>query len=37
MIGIIGAMEDEVILLRSALKDIRTETIGGYELYAGNL
>jgi adenosylhomocysteine nucleosidase len=37
MIGIIGAMEDEVIMLRSALEDIVTKTIGGYELYAGAL
>ncbi|MFP3043809.1 5'-methylthioadenosine/S-adenosylhomocysteine nucleosidase [Treponema primitia] len=37
MIGIIGAMEDEVILLRSAMVDIHTEIIGGYEFYSGVL
>jgi adenosylhomocysteine nucleosidase len=30
-------MEDEVIMLRSALEDIVTKTIGGYEFYAGRL
>jgi adenosylhomocysteine nucleosidase len=37
MIGIIGAMEDEVAMLRSALEDFRTETIGVYEFYIGAL
>ncbi|MDR2739373.1 MAG: 5'-methylthioadenosine/S-adenosylhomocysteine nucleosidase [Treponema sp.] len=37
MIGIIGAMEDEVTMLRSALENIRTETIGVYEFYTGTL
>jgi adenosylhomocysteine nucleosidase len=37
MIGIIGAMEDEVRLLKEALEDIHTDTIGGYEYYRGNL
>ena len=37
MIGIIGAMEAEVDLLRSALEDTRTETIGAYEFYTGTL
>ncbi|MDR3122965.1 MAG: 5'-methylthioadenosine/S-adenosylhomocysteine nucleosidase [Treponema sp.] len=37
MIGIIGAMEDEVTLLKGALEDIHTETIGVYEFYRGIL
>jgi adenosylhomocysteine nucleosidase len=37
MIGIIGAMEDEVIMLRSSLEDPRVETIGHFELYTGRL
>jgi adenosylhomocysteine nucleosidase len=37
MIGIIGAMEDEVALLRAALGDIHTETVGVYEFYRGVL
>jgi adenosylhomocysteine nucleosidase len=37
MIGIIGAMEDEVTFLRDALEDSSVETIGAYELYRGIL
>ncbi|AEF84132.1 MTA/SAH nucleosidase [Treponema primitia ZAS-2] len=37
MIGIIGAMEEEISLLRSALEDSRLETIGGYKFYIGKL
>jgi adenosylhomocysteine nucleosidase len=37
MIGIIGAMEEEVTLLRSALAKGATETIGGMEFYTGEL
>jgi adenosylhomocysteine nucleosidase len=37
MIGIIGAMEDEVNLLKGALEDIHTETVGEYEYYRGIL
>jgi adenosylhomocysteine nucleosidase len=37
MIGIIGAMEDEVSLLKDALEDIRTETVGMYEFFRGVL
>jgi adenosylhomocysteine nucleosidase len=37
MIGIIGAMEDEVIMLRSSLEDPRSETIGCFKLYTGKL
>jgi adenosylhomocysteine nucleosidase len=37
MFGIIGAMEDEVILLRSYIKDQQTEKIGYFEFYTGKL
>jgi adenosylhomocysteine nucleosidase len=37
MIGIIGAMEDEVSLLKGALEDFHTENIGAYEFYRGVL
>ncbi|GHT97725.1 5'-methylthioadenosine/S-adenosylhomocysteine nucleosidase [Spirochaetia bacterium] len=37
MIGIIGAMEAEVALLRSAMEKPATETIGGFEFHAGTL
>ncbi|MDR0597324.1 MAG: 5'-methylthioadenosine/adenosylhomocysteine nucleosidase [Treponema sp.] len=37
MIGIIGAMEDEVSLLKGALADIHAETTGVYEFYRGVL
>jgi adenosylhomocysteine nucleosidase len=37
MIGIIGAMEDEVTLLKEALEDIHLESIGAYEFYRGLL
>jgi adenosylhomocysteine nucleosidase len=37
MIGIIGAMEDEVALLRSAMGNCRTETIGVFEYVIGKL
>jgi adenosylhomocysteine nucleosidase len=37
MIGIIGAMEDEVLLLRSAIKGGSPETVGGFEFFTGTL
>jgi adenosylhomocysteine nucleosidase len=37
MIGIIGAMEDEVILIRDALENPETQKIGGFEFYSGKL
>jgi adenosylhomocysteine nucleosidase len=37
MIGIIGAMEDEVFMLRCAMEEFRTETLGVFEFYAGVL
>ncbi|MDR0878500.1 MAG: 5'-methylthioadenosine/S-adenosylhomocysteine nucleosidase [Treponema sp.] len=37
MIGIIGAMEDEVILIRSALENPEIQTIGGFEFFSGKL
>jgi adenosylhomocysteine nucleosidase len=37
MIGIIGAMEPEVIMLRELLKDVQTQTEGTFELYRGTL
>ncbi|MDR3114555.1 MAG: 5'-methylthioadenosine/S-adenosylhomocysteine nucleosidase [Treponema sp.] len=37
MIGIIGAMEDEIILLRSALTNQQVKTIGGFTFFAGEL
>jgi adenosylhomocysteine nucleosidase len=37
MIGIIGAMEDEVTLLRGAMAEGRAETIGGFQFTAGRL
>jgi adenosylhomocysteine nucleosidase len=37
MIGIIGAMEDEIILLRSALTNPQVSTIGGFDFFAGEL
>ncbi|MHB9293536.1 adenosylhomocysteine nucleosidase [Hollandina sp. SP2] len=37
MIGIIGAMEDEVILLRSALINQQVKTIGGFDFFIGEL
>ncbi|MDR1302815.1 MAG: 5'-methylthioadenosine/S-adenosylhomocysteine nucleosidase [Treponema sp.] len=37
MIGIIGAMEDEIILLRSALTNPQVNTIGGFDFFAGEL
>ncbi|GHV81134.1 5'-methylthioadenosine/S-adenosylhomocysteine nucleosidase [Spirochaetia bacterium] len=37
MIGIIGAMEAEVDLLRAAMEDVGAETIGAYTLYTGKL
>lgn len=37
MIGIIGAMEDEVALLREWMGDTQTETIGGFEFSKGTL
>ena len=37
MIGIIGAMEPEVIMLRNLLQDVTTQSIAGFELYRGRL
>jgi adenosylhomocysteine nucleosidase len=37
MIGIIGAMEDEVTLLKNALRDVRSETVGAFEFFTGTL
>jgi adenosylhomocysteine nucleosidase len=37
MVGIIGAMEEEVTLLRSALRDSKNEVIHGFECIQGNL
>jgi adenosylhomocysteine nucleosidase len=37
MIGLIGAMEEEVILLRSAMEDPHPETIGDFKFYIGKL
>jgi adenosylhomocysteine nucleosidase len=37
MIGIIGAMEEEVALLRSGMENQETETIGVFEFTAGKL
>ncbi|MDR2019916.1 MAG: 5'-methylthioadenosine/S-adenosylhomocysteine nucleosidase [Treponema sp.] len=37
VIGIIGAMEEEVTLLRSGLEQAKTETAGGMEFYSGLL
>ena len=37
MIGIIGAMEDEVSVLRTAVGKTETRTIGAFEFYAGTL
>ncbi|MDR2028364.1 MAG: 5'-methylthioadenosine/S-adenosylhomocysteine nucleosidase [Treponema sp.] len=37
MIGIIGAMENEVLMLRCAMEEVQTETLGGFEFYAGVL
>jgi adenosylhomocysteine nucleosidase len=37
MIGIIGAMEPEVVMLRNLLKDVTTQNVGGFELYRGSL
>ena len=36
-IGIIGAMEQEVALLRSQLQDLTITTIANIEFYSGNL
>jgi adenosylhomocysteine nucleosidase len=36
-IGIIGAMEEEITLLRSALENSKTENAGGMEFYSGLL
>ena len=35
-IGIIGAMEQEVELLRAQLEQVETKTIAGYDLGGGN-
>lgn len=37
MIGIIGAMEDEVVLLRSSMDAVQTGRIGSFEFYEGVL
>ncbi|MDR3335483.1 MAG: 5'-methylthioadenosine/S-adenosylhomocysteine nucleosidase [Treponema sp.] len=37
MIGIIGAMEDEITMLRLALENPRIETSGGFDFYTGDL
>jgi adenosylhomocysteine nucleosidase len=37
MIGIIGAMEEEIILLRSLLEDQKKESIGAFEFTRGRL
>jgi adenosylhomocysteine nucleosidase len=37
MIGIIGAMEDEVSLLRGSLENSEVQKIGGFEFYTGNI
>ncbi|MDR2102130.1 MAG: 5'-methylthioadenosine/S-adenosylhomocysteine nucleosidase [Treponema sp.] len=37
MIGIIGAMEDEVTLLRGAIEESRVETLGGFDFFQGRL
>jgi adenosylhomocysteine nucleosidase len=37
MIGIIGAMEEEVVLLRSAMTDKKVETAGVFEFISGTL
>jgi adenosylhomocysteine nucleosidase len=37
MIGIIGAMEPEVSLLRESLENLETQKIGDFEFYAGTI
>ncbi|MDR3166891.1 MAG: 5'-methylthioadenosine/S-adenosylhomocysteine nucleosidase [Treponema sp.] len=37
MIGIIGAMEDEVTLLRGAIEENTVETLGGFDFFKGRL
>lgn len=37
MIGIIGAMEEEVILLREQIQNLNTHTLAGFEFYSGQL
>jgi adenosylhomocysteine nucleosidase len=37
MIGIIGAMEDEVVLLRTAMEETGSEHIGNFEFISGKL
>jgi adenosylhomocysteine nucleosidase len=37
MIGIIGAMEDEVTLLRSLMEGVDTESTGGFDFFTGTL
>jgi adenosylhomocysteine nucleosidase len=37
MIGIIGAMEDEVTLLKNALLNVSSESAGGFEFFTGLL
>jgi adenosylhomocysteine nucleosidase len=36
-IGIIGAMEPEVAILKQAINDIQTSEIGGYNFYSGTI
>jgi len=37
MVGIIGAMEPEVIMLKDLLKDVTTQSAGGFEFHRGSL
>jgi adenosylhomocysteine nucleosidase len=37
MIGIIGAMEDEVTMLRDAIKANQVESLGGFDFFTGTL
>jgi adenosylhomocysteine nucleosidase len=37
MIGIIGAMEDELSLLKQAMENVRNETVGEFEFLLGDL
>jgi adenosylhomocysteine nucleosidase len=37
MIGLVGAMEDEIKLLRSRMEDLKTEQIGVFEYQSGKL
>ncbi|MDR1507438.1 MAG: 5'-methylthioadenosine/S-adenosylhomocysteine nucleosidase [Treponema sp.] len=37
MIGLIGAMEEEVVLLRAAMKNTEVKTEGGFDFFSGSL